>query len=407
MRSISIGTKILLWGINYAPEMVGIAVYNTQLCRWLQDSGVDVTVVCAFPYYPQWKLDRSSPMFSSDRVDGIRVERCLLYVPKRPRTITRIMHELSFAINSFVRVLSLPRQQLYVVVSPPLVLGFFAFLACLVKSSRFVFHVQDLQPDASAALGMIRKGAFYQCLKLLESFCYARASVVTCITEDMRQRIIASGVSAEKVKVFPNWIHEVQPRSGWRERRSIPLNKFVVTYSGNVGLKQGLEVLLHAARKLKHREEIVFILGGEGSQKQALVDICSRENLENVVFQELLHEDEHTAMLCETDLFALPQRSGSGPIFFPSKLLKALAIGCPIVTNADHESSLYSVVQEGGFGLAVPPDDCDGFASAIERICDDSELRESMRTKAKTYSQQFESSSVLPGIADVVSAALR
>lgn len=407
MQPIVDGTKILLWGINYAPEIVGIAVYNTQLCRWLRDSRADVTVVTAFPYYPQWKLASSYPLYASDRVDGIRVERCLLYVPSRPRTIARILHELSFGVSSFLRLLRLPRQELYVVVSPPLILGLFASMLCAVKSSRFIFHVQDLQPDASAALGMIRKGLFYKCLKLLEAYCYARATIVSCITEDMRQRIISTGVSAEKVKVFPNWIHDVHPASGWRERQSIPHDKFVVTYSGNIGLKQGLEVVLHAARRLKHRKEIVFVMGGEGSQKQALIDGCSGESLDNVLFQGLLDENEHTAMLSETDVFVLPQKSGSGPIFFPSKLLKALALGCPVVTNADSRSSLHAVVLDGQFGLIVRDDDVDGFADAIEKLCDDRATCQSLRERAKIYSEQFYSARVLPLFNELVDCAIK
>lgn len=399
-------TRILLWGINYAPEVVGIAVYNTQLSRWLQDSGMAVTVVTAFPYYPQWKIEPSCPLFASDRIDGVRVERCLIYVPGKPTTIGRIVHELLFGINSFLRALWLPRQELYVVVSPPLILGFFAALLCLIKSSRFVFHVQDLQPDAAAALGMIRKGLFYKCLKMLEVFCYSRAAVVSCITEDMRQRIVSTGVNAEKVKVFPNWIQDVQPKLGWRESRSIPSDKIVVTYSGNIGQKQGLEVILHAARRLRHRKEIVFVLGGEGSQKQDLMDSCKADELENVLFQGLLEDDEHTAMLSETDLFALPQKNGSGPIFFPSKLLKALALGCPIITNADSRSSLHAVVEEGQFGVIVPPDDGDRFADAIVMLCDEPATRSLLSERAKSYSQQFRSSRVLPLFNDLIAYAV-
>ena len=397
---------MLLLGINYAPEMVGIAVYNTQLCRWLLDSGMDVTVVSAFPYYPQWRLESSCPLFATDRVDGVRIERCILYVPTRPSTITRILHELSFGVVSFFRVLSLPRQDLYVVVSPPLILGFFAALLCFLKSGRFVFHVQDLQPDASAALGMIRQGLFYKCLKMLELFCYSQATVVSCITEDMRQRIVASGVPAKKVKVFPNWIQEVRTGQGWRQSRSIPQDKFVVTYSGNIGLKQGLEVILHAARRLRQRKDILFVLGGEGSQKQALIDACSKDSLDNVLFQGLLEEAEHTAMLSESNVFALPQKSGSGPIFFPSKLLKALALGCPVITNADSRSSLHSVVEEGQFGLIVPCDDGDGFADAIEKLCDDEAMCNVLRENAKTYSEQFASSRVLPLFNEVIECAM-
>ena len=135
--------KITLWGINYAPEVIGIAPFNTALCEYLSRRGHDVDVVTSFPYYPEWKkraLDRGR-VFRTDFAGGVRVHRCWLYVPQKVRALKRIVHEASFIATSFLRVMNLPRPDVFVVVSPPRLLGIAAWIAGLVKHAPFVFHV--------------------------------------------------------------------------------------------------------------------------------------------------------------------------------------------------------------------------------------------------------------------------
>lgn len=396
--------RVIVWGINYAPELVGIAVYTTEMCEFLNRSGVELVVVSAFPYYPAWRLQESRPLYASERIRGVQVERCMLYVPAKPSTWRRIVHELSFAISSFFRLLIIPRADTYVVVSPPLILGFFAALLCLLKSSRYIFHVQDLQPDASMALAMIKNGLFFKVLKLLEKLAYCRACQVTCISEQMRQKIVEGGISGDKVAVFPNWVSSVAPEGGWRSHVGLSPEKFVVSYSGNMGMKQGLDTIIESAKLLRHRNEIVFVLGGQGSQRDHLLELVRTENLTNVIFQDLLEERLHTAMLCETDVFVVPQKPGSGAIFFPSKLLKAIALGCPILTNADSSSSLHQAVVEGGFGVIIPPSQSREFATALEQLCDNPERRAELGANGMTYAKRFSTQAILPQFLDLLNS---
>ena len=114
--------KIILWGINYAPEMTGIAPYNTALAEHLQRAGHEVRMVTSFAYYPAWQkqpADRGR-LYRTDTLNGIPVHRCWHYVPRRVSTLKRILHEGSFVTLSFLRLLTLPRPDAYVVVSPPL-----------------------------------------------------------------------------------------------------------------------------------------------------------------------------------------------------------------------------------------------------------------------------------------------
>src|ERR1043166_465174 len=162
--------RIIVWGINYAPELTGIAPFNTGLCDYLRERGHEVEMVTTFPYYPFWRKipGDQGRFFRSDDVDGVPVHRYWHYVPQKVTTLRRMWHELSFGLTSLYRILRLPSADIYVIVSPPLILGPLATFACWMRRRRFVFHVQDLQPDAALGLGMVKPGLFTRLLFWIE-----------------------------------------------------------------------------------------------------------------------------------------------------------------------------------------------------------------------------------------------
>ena len=170
--------KIAVWGINYAPELTGIAPYNQILCEHLQQTGHESSMVTTFAYYPAWKkaeADRGR-LFRTDNINGVKVHRCCHYVPAKVSSLKRIFHEATFVATSFLRLLTLPTPDVYVVVSPPLLLGLVAWLLTRFRRAPFVFHVQDLQPDAAMALGMLKPSTFTRLLYWLEAVAYRKAA---------------------------------------------------------------------------------------------------------------------------------------------------------------------------------------------------------------------------------------
>ena len=188
--------RVTVWGINYSPELIGIAPYNTALCQFLLRKGHEPRMVTTFAYYPSWKKlpGEECRLYRTDVIEGVPVHRCWHYVPAKVTTLRRIAHEGTFVLTSFLRQLFLPRPDLLVVVSPPLFLGVAAWLLGVIKGCPFVFHVQDLQPDAAASLGMVKRGLFLRLLYWLEAFTYARAARVSGISGGMMEAFAAKGV---------------------------------------------------------------------------------------------------------------------------------------------------------------------------------------------------------------------
>ena len=411
--------RILVWGINYAPEPTGIAPYNVALCRFLRERGHDAQMLTAFPYYPNWEKrpgDRGQ-FFRTDVLDGVPVHRCWHYVPRRATPLRRILHEGSFVATSLGRGLMLePPPDVVVVVSPPLLLGAAAWAFGRLWAGRtvpYIFHVQDLQPDAAVGLGMVKPGRFTRVLYALEHFVYQHAARVSGISEGMLRAFAEKGVPAARRVLFPNPIEfpdpaGLPPRGRWRARQGFAADDFLAVYAGNLGVKQGLEVLVEAAGRVRAGGRLRIVLVGGGAQRDRLADaLVLRPGAANVRLLPLQDDAAYREMMVDTDLCLITQQSGTGQFFFPSKLLSALSFARPVLAVADADSELAHAVTEGGFGVVVPPGDPVGLAAALDAFTErPAKTRAELGRAGRRYGERFERERVLGGFEAVLRAVV-
>jgi colanic acid biosynthesis glycosyl transferase WcaI len=394
--------RVIVWGINYAPEVTGIAPHNVALCEFLRGRGDDVEMLTTFAYYPAWRKreeDRGRP-FRTDEVNGVRVHRCWHFVPARVLAWKRIVHEGTFVLTSTLRGLFLKRPDVYVIASPPLLLGAAAWFLANIKRAPFVFHVQDLQPDAAVGLGMLKPSLFTRALYALERFAYKRATRVSGISEEIVQAFQRKGVPNTKIVLFPNTIvvpieSELPGTGSFRAKNEFKSNEFIAVYAGNLGVKQGLNILLDAAAILRDTPSIRIILCGDGADRPALEKNIAERQLKNVSMLPLKFGREYKELLVDADISLITQQSGSGNAFFPSKLLVTLAHSSPVLTVADEESALARAVDEGGFGLNVKPGNAQAIADALHDLsAQPSQLRQ-WGLAGRDYVKQFEQQPVM------------
>ncbi len=402
--------NITVWGINYAPEVTGIGPYNKLLCDAFRNNGDQVRMVTGFGYYPNWKKQGSDQwrLYRTDRIDGIPVYRCWQYVPAKPSAWKRIVHEGSFILSSFLRLLLLPRPDLLVVISPPLGLGAAAAFLCWIRRTRFVFHVQDLQPDAAVGLGMVKPGLVTRLLYRLEAFAYHTAHRVSGISDGMLEAFRRKGVPDSKIISFPNSVRlnpKRPPLGEFRKKHQFSQEDFLVVYSGNLGVKQGLEVVIEAAAKVGN-PRVQIVICGDGAARYALEERVLQAKLQNVRLIPLQDDLGYREMLTDADVSLITQQRGSGAFFFPSKLLSNLAFGKAVVTVADQTSELGRAMQRGRFGVNVEPGD-------VRRLAEVFEFLAGNPTEVKTYAENglrfvapFEVDRVMRRYRDDLEAAL-
>lgn len=412
--------KITVWGINYEPEPTGIGPFNTDLCGYLAGKGHDVTMLSTFPYYPWWKKrdeDRGR-WHARTQERGVTLHRCWHYVPARPSTLKRLIHELSFVATSTWQAVCAPAADVYVMVSPPLFLGLGVALTSWLKRRPFIVHVQDLQPDAALGLGMIKPGPAVRMLFLLEKWNYTRAALVSGISGGMIDAYRRKGVPEQKIYLFPNWIPDAEPASGmvaqspgvsegnsaqtvsFRTAHAIPAAMPLIAYSGNVGMKQGLDVLVEAASLPAARGEgganYHWAICGEGAAKPALEELAARTPGCGAKLYPLQPDGLYQAMLREADVNVITQQRGTGQFFFPSKLLSILQHGRPVLAVADEASELARALREGNFGLVVAPGDAPALLAAARTIVEAApEQKAAWARNGRAWVDQFRRSRVL------------
>ncbi|HWY32842.1 MAG TPA: glycosyltransferase family 4 protein [Candidatus Acidoferrum sp.] len=373
--------KILVSSINFFPDHSGIALYSTDLAVYFAEQGHDVSMVTGFPYYPKWEKrpeDRKR-LFQSDQYKGVKILRGYLYVPKRVTTVKRILHELSFVFFALINFFRAGRQDCIVILSPPLLLGLVGVVFKWLWGAQLVFHIQDLQPDAALSLGMVKPGLLIRTLQRIELFIYKHSSWVATITRGMRERLLDKGVPAEKLALYYNWINVEEASSRhspgrFLARHSDLVGKFIVAYAGNLGIKQGVDVLVEAAELLQNDPRFQLLIIGEGADRPRLMKIAEAKRLRNLTFLPFLTPSEYIDMLCDVQVSFVAQKEKTGNVFFPSKLLGIMAMSKPLLISADLESELATTVGNGNFGLVVAAGDAKGVAGGIRRLESDSEL---------------------------------
>lgn len=393
--------QILLYSLNYAPEPTGTGKYNGELAEWLVARGHSVDVITGLPHYPAWRVNPEYRLnfFRTENLNGVRVMRAWHYVPSPDRlnARNRILLETTFSVASlryWFRLLLLKQKyDIVLAISPPMQLGLFPFIYHRLRNVPWVFHIQDLQVDAAVRLGLLN-GRFARALYGVEAFFLKRATRVSSITEAMRRRIVEKGVPAEHTWLFPNWsdisfIRPLPRENSFRREVGVGRNEILAMYAGNMGEKQGLELVLHAADRLRGQERLKFILIGAGAARSRLEGLAKELHLSNVMFLPVQPLERLPEMLAAADIHLVVQRREAADLVMPSKLTNILAAGRPSVATADPGTALYQVLTEYNAGLVTPPGNVEDFVRAIKRLSDDSELRRKMGQNARAYAESY------------------
>ncbi|MHB8384188.1 MAG: glycosyltransferase family 4 protein [Candidatus Binataceae bacterium] len=231
---------------------------------------------------------------------------------------------------------------------------------------RMVYNVRDLYPDIAYANGGLKNPALLELLSRANSIAYRHADEIVTLGHDMAERIIAKGVNAAKISVIPDWVDTdlIRPlaRNPFRTQFG---ERFVVMYSGNIGLSQHLESVIEAAAQVRDNPGIVFVLIGEGASKPALMKLVRERCLTNVVFLPYRPKEELAESLGAADLHLIPLMRGAAGCLVPSKVYGILAAGRPFVAMMEPHAEVARIAREHRVGFVVEPGDAGGLTDAI------------------------------------------
>lgn len=392
--------RLLIYGLNYAPERTGVGKYTGEMAEWLRGRGHQVRVVTAPPYYPAWKVGAGYRGWSYRResLHGVDVFRCPLWVPGDPTGFNRLLHLLSFAVSSIpvmVRQIFW-RPDGILVIEPTLFCAPCALVTARLANARAWLHIQDFEAEAFFGLGFSSGGFVKKCVNAVEGWLIRRFDRVSSISRQMVARLSGFGIPEDRTTIFPNWVDTERIRPGvrgraFREEWGLGPDRRIVLYAGSMGKKQGLEMVLETARVLQNDDpDIMFLLIGEGSAKEGLVQRAKELGLRNVVFKPPQPPEDFPALLALADVHLVIQKKGVAEAFMPSKLTGILAVGGTAIITADEDTELGRLVKNNpGIAVLVPPENQGLFQEALRTELSNDRDDARINPVARKYAERY------------------
>ena len=392
--------RLLIYGMNYAPERIGVGKYTTEMAEWLQGRGHQVRVVTAPPYYPAWDMSAGYRgwSYSRESLRGVEVFRCPLWVPATPNGFRRLLHLLSFAVSSLPIMLRqiFWRPDVVFVIEPTLFCAPCALATARLANTKAWLHIQDFEVEAFFGLGFGSGGIVKKCVNAVEGWLMRRFDRVSSISRQMVARLSAFGITEGRISIFPNWVDTDRIRPGvrgraFREEWGLGPDRKIALYAGSMGNKQGLEMVLETARALQNGgPDILFLLVGEGPAKEGLVKRANKLGLRNVLFKPLQPPEDLPALLALAEVHLVVQKTGGAEAFMPSKLTGILAAGGTAIITADEDTELGRLVRSNpGIAVLVPPENPEILRKALLSELSNRGIFSGYNRVAREYSERY------------------
>ncbi len=268
----------------------------------------------------------------------------------------------------------------YLASTPP-IQGMLGSFIKMFRGIPFVYNLQDIFPDSLVNNGLARKGGLlWKAGRVIEDFTYKHADRIIVISEDFKRNIMAKGVPEEKITVIYNWVDENAvvdiPRGGNKlfDRYGLDRSKFYVTYCGNIGLSQNMDMLLDVAEEFRGAlPDIRFVLVGNGAYLDEVKRMVAERGLDNVRLLPFQPYGDISHVFSLGDVSLVISKPGTGSASVPSKTWSIMSASRPVLANFD-ENGLKDIVEGNNCGIFTRAGDRAAFADAILRLYNDREL---------------------------------
>ena len=383
--------KILIYGVNYFPEPVGIGKYTSEMAEMLNSLGHDVSIIASSPYFPEWVAKNN--FYRTEFIKGVKVQRCPIWVPKNPSGFTRILHLLSFSITSFpfliLRVF-VNKPEIIICIAPSIFCapGALLFSKLCGNKTKSWLHIQDLEINAAFNLGLIKGRKLKKIAELFERTVFLGFDKISAISKAMLNKVLIKGISKNKTTLLSNWADlekidfiplDYRGENIYRKDLQIEEKYIILMYSGSMNQKQDFHILIETIKKLSDEKNIFWVLAGEGPSKKFLIQ--ETRDISNVLVLPLQPVEKMNFWLNFADIHLLPQKITVDDLVLPSKLLGILASGRPVISISAEESELASITNIAGININTP--DVNEFVKAIKILASNKELRLKLGNKAR------------------------
>ena len=390
--------KILYVSQYFPPEMGAPAARAAELATHWSQAGHEVSILTGFPNHPtgivppEWR-SRLRRLTFHENVGGVNVYRTWLWPLPNRKSHERMRNYASFCVSAGLRGLILPRPDIIIATSPQLLVGLAGWWLAFSREIPFVFEVRDLWPESLAAVGVGGEDSLlHHTLAGIARFLYDRADHIVVVTTAFKQRLIEDWrVAEEKISIVENGveteifapaadttIHKLRKQLNAEDR-------FLASYIGTMGNAHGLETLLDAASRLQQQNrDVLFLLIGEGAEKERIRSLAQSLSLQNVQFLDQQPREKIPAFISASDAcLVLLKKSEIFKTVIPTKMLEFMSCACPVILGVDGQAR--QILEEAAGGIVIEPENTDALMEAITRLQDNRELGRAMGQKGREY----------------------
>jgi glycosyltransferase involved in cell wall biosynthesis len=366
---------ILVLSHYFPPEVNAAANRIHEMGRTWVQAGHRVTVVTCAPNHPRGVLypGYRNRLWRREKVDGIEAVRVSTFLAANEGFVRRTLNYASYFFAANIAAPLLPRPDVVISTSPQFFCGLAGYTVAAMKRRPWVFEVRDLWPESIVAVGAMRPNPIIRGLQALESFAYRHANRIVPVSEAFLPHLQSAGAKRERIEVITNGIDFdlFQAADGNAFRAAHGLSgKFVVGYIGTHGMAHALETILFAAERLRDRQDIAFVLVGDGAERARIEALRREMDLPNVMMLGQIPRSDIPGVWAALDASVVHLRKS--PTFknvIPSKMLEAFAAGTPVLLGL--HGTAKDILLEGPCGIVFPPEDPDALARAVAELAGD------------------------------------
>jgi colanic acid biosynthesis glycosyl transferase WcaI len=374
------------------------AARASELARHWVHAGHQVSVLTGFPNHPtgivppEWR-SRLSRLTFHEKVDGINVFRTWLWPLPNRKAHERMRNYASFCVSAALRGLTLPRPDVIIASSPQLLVGLSGWWLAFARQIPFAFEVRDLWPESLVAVGAGREGSLlHTVLGKIAGFLYERANLIVVVTPAFKDHLIEHWrVPSEKIAVIENGVETDLFAPAGAEiitatrRRLGAESKYLVCYIGTMGMAHGLEILLAAAEQLRNSHpEVLFLLIGEGAEKERILSLAQSRGLDNVQFLDQQPREKIPALISASNAcLVLLKKTDVFKTVIPTKMLEFMACARPVILGVEGQAR--QIVEQSAAGLVIEPENTEALAGAIDQLIRNPALGPALGQKGREY----------------------
>jgi glycosyltransferase involved in cell wall biosynthesis len=374
--------RILQLAGYFFPEKAASIYLEENRYEAFSNAGFKTIVYAARPQrglteeeYQEYKHKKLEMMYNG----GVEVHRFAMYREGKNAVLRAFRYFLISLVQLWKGIWAKDIDLIYVASTPP-TQGALAALVKKIKNVPFVYNLQDIFPDSLAGTGLAKKGGLlWKIGRAIENFTYRNADKIIVISQDFKKNIMAKGVPEDKIVVVYNWVDQNAVKDIHRSENKLfamyglDPSKFYVTYNGNIGLTQNMDMLLEVAKSLKANENIHFVLVGNGAYLEQVKQIVADRNISNVHLLPFQPYEDISHVFSLGDVSLVISKPGVGENSVPSKTWSIMSASRPVLANFD-ENELKTIIEENNCGIFTKAGDKVAFTDAILKLYNDRDL---------------------------------